>query len=96
VGLRIASLILMRCSQNHHIRCRSGFPTETLTSRIVRGSCGACGGHLLGDPEGRESNVAITLLPFAAAPNGNLQLVIGEECSGRDEFGQVTERETAS
>src|SRR3569833_474822 len=101
-GLKLALLVLMRNPQNHRVLCRSGgftwkidFTNQgKLVARLSRMSPQAilnarCRAE-------REVKAGKTLLPFAAAPDEDVQFLIGQNCMGRDSWGRRVRRSLVS
>ncbi|KAK0703713.1 hypothetical protein B0T26DRAFT_876620, partial [Lasiosphaeria miniovina] len=95
-GMKIALLVLMRGRQNHMVSCRSGgfdwrfaFTTRgRLVARLSRMSHKSMSNAV---NQARRLSER-TLVPFAGAPDGDVQFVIGEQKKGRNERGDMVTR----
>ncbi|KAL1905472.1 hypothetical protein Sste5344_008831 [Sporothrix stenoceras] len=97
-GLKIALLVLMRRPQNHFVRCRSGgfnwifnFTTSgRLVARLRRMTPAAVARAV--DQMQRQMQRPGSLLPLVTLPDHDVQFMIGETRSGRNEWGDKTTR----
>lgn len=93
-GLKVALLVLMRGSQNHKVRCRSGGFSWTfnftkygrLVVRLNR----------LSDKAASRPRLGKTLLPFCPDAKSDVQFVLGEPHYGRSDLGIPTRRNLIS
>lgn len=95
-GLKLALLVLMRGSQNHKVRCRSGGFTWTfnfgkngrLVARLSRISEQA---HSRLELQTR-TKAGKSLLPFCPSAKNDVQFLLGEPHKGRSELGVPVQR----
>ncbi|KAI1417830.1 hypothetical protein F5Y13DRAFT_201362 [Hypoxylon sp. FL1857] len=95
-GLKIALLVFMRRPQNHAVRCRSGGFSWTFNftnqRRLVACPLRMPPTEIAKTRDQAKNEVNQGLLPFAPAPNGDVQFLIGTGPKGRDETGWPTIR----
>lgn len=95
-GLKVALLVLMRGRQNHTVRCcSSAFNWRfnfTDRGRLVVRLSPMTSESIRRAQDQAQRRTDTTLLPFAARPGADVQLMIGEARNGRTEAGEKTRR----
>lgn len=99
-GLKIALLVLQRGPQNHPVRCATGSFSWTFdfndSEKLVVQLRHMTQDQLVRTDEKSKPASEKSLAPFAAQPDRDVQFLIGQMDSGRDEQGNKTSEDTVS
>ncbi|KAF7562022.1 hypothetical protein G7046_g2127 [Stylonectria norvegica] len=96
-GLKLALLVLQRGEQNHSVRCHTGAFTWnfnfTNCGKLVARLRRMTPDQLQRAQAKNHSQKEKTLMPFAPRPERDVQFLIGQRASGRNEFGLKIKRD---